>query len=167
MKRGFTLIELVLVVALLGLEAFMLGPPLMVAVKEYALVSVRRQSLAEARTAMERMAKEIALIPSSAAVISVDSATSFQFQYPLGTNITYALDGTDLERNGAALASNVGLLEFKYYNAADAETVNEAAARWVQIRMTINVPFSGGTLPLTTSVFLRNTGDEYNNFTSP
>lgn len=167
MKRGFTLVELVLVVALLGIEAFMLGPPMMVAVKEYALVSSRREALAEARSAVDRMVKEIRLIPSSAAVIDVSGANSFQFQYPLGIAITYALDGTDLERNGVVLASNVGLLEFKYYNSAGAETAAAAAVRSVQVRLIINAPFNYGTVPLTTTVFLRNTGNEYNNYTSP
>lgn len=167
MKRGFTTIELVLVVALLGLEAFMLGPPLAVAVKEYALVSSRRQLLAEARAAMDRMVKEVRLIPSSAAVLDVSSATAFEFEYPLGTSITYALDGTDLERGGVVLASNVGLLEFKYYDSAGAETLVEAAVREVQIRLTLNDPFNSGTMPLSTRVFLRNTGNEYNDYTSP
>lgn len=167
MKRGFTVLELVLVVALLGIEAFMLGPPLAVAVKEYALVSSRRQVLAEARSAMDRMVKEIRLIPSSGAVISVASATNFQFQYPLGTLITYSLNGTTLERNGAALASNVGTLEFKYYDSIMAETLNPGSVRFVRIRLTINAPSNSGTLPLETAVFLRSTGVEYGTFTSP
>lgn len=166
MKRGFTIVELVLVIALLGIEAFVLGPPLAAAVKEYVLVSSRRQTLAEARSAMDLMVKEIRLLPLGG-VTDVTSPTSFQFQYPLGTPITYALNGTTLERNGIALASNVGLLEFKYYNAAGTETAINANVRSVQIRLTINAPSNSGTLPLMTTVFLRNTGAMYNNFTSP
>lgn len=168
MRRGFTIVELVLVIALLGIEAFVLGPPLAVAVKEYVLVSSRRQTLAEAKSAMDRMVKEIRLIPSQAAVISVASPTAFQFQYPLGTAITYALNGTALERNGTALASNVGLLEFKYYDSAGAETAVASRVRTIQIRLTINAPSGSGTLPLQTTVFLRNsTGSMYTDFTSP
>jgi prepilin-type N-terminal cleavage/methylation domain-containing protein len=167
MKRGFTVVELVMVIALLAIEAFMLGPPLTAAVKEYALVASRRQALAEARTAMDRMVKEIRLIPSSAAVVSVASPTNFQFQYPLGTAITYSLNGTTLERNGIALASNVGVLQFKYYDSSGSETANPANVNRVMIWLTTNVASGGGTLPLATTVFLRNTGNEYGNFTSP
>lgn len=167
MRRGFTLVELVMVIAMLAIEAAMLGPPLTAAVKEYVLVSTRRQALAEARAAMDRMVKEIRLIPSSAAVVSVASPTNFQFEYPLGTPITYALNGTTLERNGVALASNVGQLQFRYYDSNSAETVVPANVRRVMIALTTTVPSGGGILPLFTTVFLRNTGNEYSNFTSP
>lgn len=163
MRRGFTLVELVLVIALLAIEALILGPPLATAVKEYVLVSSRRQVLAEARSAMDRMVKEVLLIPLGG-VTNVASPTSFQFQYPLGTLITYALDGTTLKRNGVDLASNVGLLEFKYYNAAGIETAINANVRRIQLRLTINSPSATGTLPLTTSVFLRNMGSMYTDF---
>lgn len=164
MKRGFTSVELVLVIALLGIEAFMLGPPLAVAVKEYALVSSRRQALVDAQLAMDRMVKEIRLIPSSAAVIDISSSTYFQFQYPLGTTITYALNGTTLERNGKALASNVVLLEFQYFDGSFWFANTTASVRTVQIRLTLNALPNFGTMPLVTTVFLRNAGNQYQNF---
>lgn len=167
MKRGFTLVELVLVMGIMGIQAFMLGPPIITAVKQYDLVWSRRQALAEARSAADRMVKEIRLIPSSAAVISIASPTQFQFQYPLGNTITYELDGTSLERNGAMIAPNVSFLEFKYYDAAGLETVTRALVRTIQIRLTLNARSNHGTVPLTTTVFLRNLGNNYGNFTSP
>lgn len=167
MRRGFTIVELTLVMGILGIQALILGPPIITAVKEYALVSSRRQALAEARSAIDRMVKEIRLIPSSAAVLDVSNPTQFQFQYPLGTTITYSLSGATLQRNGVTLAPNVGTLDFSYYDAAGLATVTPAAVRTIQIRLTLNAPSGQGTVPLTTTVFLRNLGNGYDNFTSP
>lgn len=167
MKRGFTIVELVLVMGILGIQALILGPPIITAVKQYTLVSSRRQALAEAQSAMDRMVKEIRLIPSSAAIIDISSPTQFQFQYPLGTTITYSLSGTTLQRNGATQAPNVATLDFSYYDAAGLATVTLTAVRTIQIRLILNAPSSQGTVPLTTTVFLRNLGSNYGNFTSP
>lgn len=167
MRRGFTMVELVLVIAILGIQALMLGPPIMKAVQQYDLVWSRRQTLGEARSAMDRMVKEIRLIPSSAAIIDISSPTQFQFQYPAGNTITYALSGTTLLRNGATQASNVGTLNFNYYDAAGVATITRTAVRTIQIKLTLNAPSNHGTVPLTTTVFLRNLGTDYGNFTSP
>lgn len=167
MRKGFTMVELVLVIGILGMQALILGPPIMKSVEEYNLVGARRQTLAEARSAIDRMVKEIRLIPSSAAIVNISSATQFQFQYPLGTNITYALSGTTLQRNGATLATGATLLEFKYYDVNGNETATAASVRTIQIRLTLAAPSSQGSVPLTTTVFLRNLGNDYDLFTSP
>lgn len=161
------MVETVLAIAMIGLQAFVLGPPLMNAVKEYNIVWSRRQTLAQARSAMDRMTQEISLIPSSNQLVDISSSTSFQFQYPAGTAITYSLSGTNLQRNGANLATNVGLVEFKYYDANGNETASKPSVRTVQVRLTLNAPSSQGTVPLSTTVFLRNSGTIYGNYTSP
>ena len=167
MKRGFTLVELVLAISMIGLQALILGPPLMNAVKEYNIVWSRRQTLAQARSAMDRMVQEISLIPSSSQIIDIASPTSFQFEYPAGTAITYTLSAGKLQRNAADLATNVGLLEFKYYDANGNETSNKPSVRTIQIRLTLNAPSSQGTVPLSSTVFVRNAGNNYGNYTSP
>lgn len=167
MKRGFTVVELVLVIGILGMQALILGPPIMKAVEEYNLVGARRQTLAEARSAIDRMVKEIRLIPSAAVIVNLRSSTQFQFQYPLGTTITYALVGTTLQRNGVIMATGVNLLEFKYYDVNGNETFLANSLRTIQVRLTLAAPSSQGTVPLTTTVFLRNLGNDYDVFTSP
>ncbi len=166
-NAAFTVVELVLAIAMIGLQAFVLGPPLINAVKEYTMVWSRRQTLAQARSAMDRMVMEVGLIPSSSQIINISSPTGFQFEYPAGTSITYSLNAGRLQRNGADMADNVGLLEFKYYDVNGNETSNKPSVRTIQIRLTLNAPSNQGTLPLTTTVFLRNTGGHYSNYTSP
>lgn len=167
-RRGaFTTVELVLAVALLGIQAFILGPPLAQMVSAYNLVSVRRAALAQGRAALGRMVQEIRLIPGTAQITNISSSTQFQFQYPAGTSITYSLNGTNLNRNADILARNVSFLEFKYYNAAGVETSTIASVRSIRVTLTISVSSDTGTIPLQTWVFLRSTGSYYGNFTSP
>lgn len=163
-KNGFTLVELVLVIALMGILAFALAPALITGVRSYDIVWSRRQVLAEGRVAMDRMVKEIRLIESSSDVIATNSPAEFDFEYPNGTSIAYSLDGTDLKRNTDVLASDVTALEFKYFDSTGSETSTEADVRRVQVTLTIDAPGNHGDLTLRTNVFLRNTGNSYESF---
>ena len=162
-SKGFTLVELVLVIALMGILAAVLGPALERAVRQYDLISSRKQTLAQARAAMDRMVKEIRLIQSSADVTDVSSSTSFQFQYPHGTAITYDLNSTNLRRNTVTLASPLSALTFSYFDSAGSATSVAANVRRVQILFTITAPHNNGSLTLQTSAYLRSTDTDYAN----
>lgn len=157
--------ELVLVIAMLGILAAVLGPALNRAVRGYDIVWSRRAALAQARSAMDRMAQEIRLIQSSADVLNVSSSTSFQFEYPDATSITYSLSSTNLLRNTDILASNITALEFRYFDSAGVATATAVNVRRVQITFTITAG-SYGTLTLGTHAFIRTTGaiTHYDNF---
>lgn len=161
---GFTLVELILAVALMGILAALLGPPLTAAVRAYAVITTRSAALSDARTAMDRMEKEIRLISSSADILDVSSSTRFQFSYPSGTIITYDQSGTDLRRNGAAMVGNVTALSFKYYDATGGDALSAATLRRVQIELSLTLPGSAGTLLLRTNAFIRNVGNNYHGF---
>lgn len=158
--RGFTLVELVLVISLLGILGLVLGPGLMETVRSYELVRSRRVVLAQAHSALERMTREIRLIPSQGAVLT-SAGTQFSFQYPAGTTITYGLSGTVLQRNGINLLPNVSSISFIYYTESGMATVTPSAVRRVRVNLTLDPPGSTGTLNMQTGVFLRNTGNHY------
>jgi prepilin-type N-terminal cleavage/methylation domain-containing protein len=164
--RGFTLIEMVLSIAMLGVMMLALGPGLRASLDKYNLLSARRQAISDVRSGMDRMVSEIRLIPASAQVISI-GATSFQFQYPAGTPITYSLSGGNLMRNSDILISNVSSLAFAYYDQSGAVTATTSAVRAVSIQLTADVPSTSTSYTLRTRVFLTNTGNYYANFTSP
>ncbi len=166
-QKGFTLVELVLVIALLGILGAVLGPGLSSAIKGFDTVWSRKQTLAQARAAMDRMVREIRLIQSSADVVNVSTSTSFQFEYPDGTAITYDLNSTNLRRNTDTLASNVTSLSFSYYNEQGNTTATASAVRSVGIQLGMDVPGDHGTLTLRTRTFLRNTGNNYAAYASP
>ena len=160
-RRGFTLVELVLSIALVGVLAGVLGVALFQGVKGFDLVSSRKSTLAQARLAMERMVREIRLIQQSSDVVNVSSTTQFNFEYPHGTSIQYALSGGNLMRNTDVLARNVNALAFTYLDGAGVATATAAQVRSVRIQLTLNAPNSHGTLTLRTQIFLRNTGNNY------
>jgi type II secretory pathway pseudopilin PulG len=159
MTRAFTLLEVLLVIAMLTILGVVLGPILGSAIQSSGLVSSEAQRLAEARNGMERMVKEIKLIPNTSVLANIGT-TNLQFQYPTGTNITYSLNGTNLLRNSDILVGGVSSLTFTYYDASGATTTITANVR------SIGIQFTAG-LTLQTRVFLRNTGNNYENLTSP
>lgn len=164
--RGFTFVELVLVTALLGVLGMVIGPPLYNAINGYDLVTTRRLVLAESRAGVERMVKEIRLIPSSTEITALN-LQSFQFQYPVSTNITYSLSGTNLMRNSDILIQNVLSLTFTYYDEDGLTTSTPANVRSVGFVLTIDSPGAIANLSLRTRTFIPNTGNNYANFTSP
>ncbi len=161
---GFTLVELVLVIAMLGILAAVLGPGLGTALRSYQVVLARRATLAQARAGMDRIVHEIRLIGRPSDILNVSSSTSFQFEYPNNNAITYSLSGTNLLRNSDVLASPVSALEFKYYRASGAETATASLVQRVQITFTTTAPAGQGSLTLRTNVFLRALNDRYADF---
>lgn len=163
-EKAFTLAELVLVIAMLGILAIGMGPPLIRAVQQYDLVWSRREALSQSRAAMDRMIKEIRLIRSSDDVLDVSSSTSFQFNDLDGNATTFDKNTTNLRRNSDVLAENISEFEFKYYDSAHSETSTAANVRLIQITLTIDAQHNHGPLTLRASVFLRNTGNNYDDF---
>lgn len=164
--KAFTLLELLLVVAMLAILGMILGPILGNAVQGSTVIWSRKQTLAEARNGMDRMTREIRLIPNSGVLANI-GATNLQFQYPEGTDITYSLNGTNLLRNSDVLIGSVTSLAFSYYDESGNTTATAANVRSIGIQLTVLATASNSNLTLRTRVFLRNTGHDYENFTSP
>lgn len=165
-KRGFTLVELVLVLGLLGVMIGVLAPWLINSVRSYDLITTRRTMLGQVRAGFDRMIREVRLIPGQSQIIAT-SATSFQFQYPTGTSITYSLSGTNLMRNSDVLIPNVTSLSFTYYDQSGNTTTTPANVRSVTMQVTATTTSSATPYTVRTRVFIRNTGNYYANYTSP
>lgn len=163
---GFTLLEILLVSAMVGILGLTVGPILSNAILSTNLISSRGDALAEARNGMERMVAEIRLIPSTSVLANI-AATNLQFQYPAGTAITYMLSGTNLLRNSDILMDNVTSLTFSYFDATGTVTATASNVRSIGIKFSILSSAANSTYTLQTQVFLRNTGNNYANFTSP
>ena len=120
-SKGFTLVELVIVITIAGITAATLGTILLGTVKAWTFKFNRGDMLWDARVAIDRMTREIRTVRNNA---SVTTASSGQFRFIDAGNvdITYSLSSTNLNRteNGTAnlLAENVSSLSFTYYDAA-------------------------------------------------
>ncbi len=163
---GFTAVELLVTIVILGIVGVALAPGLGTAVQQYYIVLNSRQIVSAMSAGVDRIAREIRLIPGSAQISNI-AASNFQFQYPTGTNITYSLSGTNLLRNSDVLIPNVTSLTFTYYDQTGAVTSVIANVRSVRFQVTATAPASTQGVTIQTQIFMSNTGNDYENFTSP
>lgn len=147
--RGWTLIELIMVMVIVGILAIFIGPMLLNAIKAYDRTQATVSTYGKMRYAMERMAREIAAVRRSAADttdfdVTTMTAGTFSFFKEDGTQVTIALAGSNLNITYAGtgtglLADGVGALSFAYYRS-DGATVaaNATQLAFVEVSMTIS-----------------------------
>lgn len=147
--RGWSLVELIMVMVIIGIIGAFIGPVLLNAVKAYDRTQVTVTTYAKMRYAMERIAREVAAVrrnPANTTAFDVSSmmATNFTFIKEDGTEVTVTLAGTNvnLTYSGTGtglLADRVSALDFAYYrhDGASAAT-NATQIEFVQISMTIS-----------------------------
>jgi len=145
-NKGFTLIEVIITITVVGIVSVIIGSMLLGIVKAWTFKFNRNDMLWDGRLALDRMTREIRTVKDST---SVTTATSSQFRFTDTGNkdITYSLSSTNLNRteNGTVnlLAENVSTLTFTYYNSSDAVIPNPAVSpsatdiRRVRINLTL------------------------------
>ena len=147
--RGWTLVELIMVMVIIGIVAVFIGPVLLNAVKAYDRTQITVNTYGKMRYAMERMAREIAAVrraPGDTTAFEVASMTptSFTFTNEDGTQVAIALGGSDVNLTYAGtgtgvLADRVGALNFAYYRHDGASAAaNATELELVEVSMTIS-----------------------------
>ena len=152
-EKGFTIIELLLVCAMVGVIMSAVYSIYFSQQKTYIVqeqVAALQQNIRAAMSFMDREVRMTGCDPSgnAGAGVVVAGTNSFQFTMDVtGTadnaydgdtadtdeNITYALAGGNLTRNGVVIAENIDALDFAYLDSARAETANLALIRSIQI----------------------------------
>jgi prepilin-type N-terminal cleavage/methylation domain-containing protein len=114
---GFTLVEMVAVIVILGIVAAIGVPLILSAADALSFLTVRVDMAQSADVAMGRITQEIRRLRDAE---SIDTATSTQFRFfdADDTDIDYSLSGSNLMRNSDILASNVDSLTFTYYDSS-------------------------------------------------
>ena len=145
---GWTLVELIMVMVIVGILAVFVGPVLLNAVKAYDRTQTTVDTYAKMRYALERMAREIAAIRRRGA-----NTTQFDIASMTGTNLTFTKeDGTqvaiatagsnlNLTYVGTAtgvLTDRVSALNFAYFRHDGATpAANETEVEFVEIALTL------------------------------
>lgn len=143
-QRGFTLVELVLTVVLIGIIAGMASVFLRQGLNAFVSEDARADLTNQGRLAIERMAREIRMLRSRTAAdlpgCCTNPSTSLNFFDISGSNITYAVaGGNTVTRNGTALASGSAVaLTFSYFQQDGVTAATLATQVWsIQIDLTV------------------------------
>ena len=162
-NKGFTLVELVIVIVIIGIAASTVGFMLLGTVKAWTFKFNRNDILWDGRLALDRITREIRTIKDSTSVTTA-SAAQFRFTDTGNKGITYSLSSTNLNRteDGAAnlLAENVSSLSFTYYNSSDAvipsPAVSPAATDIRRVRVNLTLTKNGQNVYLQSDASTKN-----------
>jgi prepilin-type N-terminal cleavage/methylation domain-containing protein len=162
-EKGFTLIEVIIVITIVGIVSVIIGSMLLGVVKAWTFKINRNDILWDGRLAMDRMTREIRTIKDSTSVTTA-SAAQFRFTDTGNKDITYSLSSTNLNRteNGAAnlLAANLSAFTFTYYNSSDAvipsPTVSPSATDIRRVKINLTLTKNGQDVYLQSDVSTKN-----------
>jgi len=110
--KGFSLIEIIASVLLIGVISFSIGMGIVQAINGYAFAKQNTQTLQNGQSAMARLVREFNAITA----VSLCTATSLQFSTGSGTMI-FLVDGATLKLNGDVLTDSVKTCNLKYYDS--------------------------------------------------
>jgi len=134
-SNGFTLIEIVITIAIVGIIAGIAAMIIAQGVRAYSDERLRSDVHYQARFAMERMSREIRTIRSRADVTTMLN-TDLQFADVSGNAVRFNLVGSDIRRSGSLLASNITSFAFSYYQDSGAAAPSAATLWTIEISLT-------------------------------
>lgn len=159
LRKGWTFIELILVVLVLGTVATVTAPIIDSAVNSWSFVMYRSELWQNAEIAFSRMATETREIRGTSDVITANAQT-LAFTTVTGENITYSHTGNTLYRNGDILIGNINAFAFSYFDENGGSIAAPLVAPTVTniriIRFYIVLGPTGQTFTLETDVHPRN-----------
>lgn len=164
-RKGFSLIELIMVIAVVGIISVAVAPIFFGGFQAFFTSRNLAGMNAQAELAMDRMAREIRGADPSLDLDPTTLPTASQFKFHLynGTTqavwVTYSLSGTNLMRNTDTLATSISNLAFAYYKS-DGTTLTppltsaQAQTIWL-VRVTVGSTSGSLNESLRTTIFLR------------
>lgn len=161
-KSGFTFIETLLAVIIIGIIAGVVAKVLIAGLDVYALIVNRNDAFQSARAAMFRMQDEILLVKGEDILSLSDSRFRFKDINGSPTDFRRATlyRGGELNecinRGNDYLVGNITQLDFDYFNAAGAPTIWPNSVRRINIEFTVAALANAGSVHLRTDVFPRN-----------
>jgi len=162
-NRGFTLIELVMTIAIMGIMAAVSWPMMDTSLRAYTELSETTDLLGKLRYAMERMAREVRETDHNGSnfVIGSMTAGTLSFTKRDGTTVTLSSSGSNatLQYSTPAVTSTLtdqlNSLAFAYYQSnGSTVATNNSNISFVEISLTLAE--GSNTYPQRTRIALRN-----------
>jgi prepilin-type N-terminal cleavage/methylation domain-containing protein len=163
--RGFTLIEVIASLVLLGIIAVMAGLGIVQITKQYVFAQKAGETAQVAQVAMARMVKELALIRSGTSAGTAGGPMSIAFDTPALTGRTIGWTGSNsgtfvkpILMNSLPLIENINNLTLRYYNTYNgSDTGSYSATGTILIGISFTVTGADGiSSTFTERAFVRN-----------
>jgi prepilin-type N-terminal cleavage/methylation domain-containing protein len=158
-SKGVTLIELVMVIAIVGILVSVSSMYIVEVVKTWNFLSFRSEIVNESRLALFRMIREIRQLGNQTDVYKAQKS-DFQFRDINLNTIEYNLSGENLLRNSDVLAGGITNLTFTYYNRTEAQIpsplVSPASTDIFRIRVNLEIRSGSQTKRLESEAYPRN-----------
>ena len=161
-SSGFTFVETLLAVILVGILAGVAAKVLVTGLDVYSLVANRNSAFHSAREAMERMVGEILLVESSDITSLNDTSFGFRDRDGVSTDFrkaTLTMGGRIVPcifRGNDFLAGDVESINFSYFQEDDTPTDSPALVRRIHIDLVIAAEGAAGRVHLRTNIVPRN-----------
>lgn len=114
-ERGFTLIELVVVITVMGVLFIAVQPFIKSSVEVYVTVTRAKDAIQQARIGFQRMMRELSQLEYS---WKIDNGQShaIQFDLPENSNINYRLQDAQITRESVVIIDGAWALDFTYFD---------------------------------------------------
>ena len=156
-RAAFTLIELVVTITVVAVVAGLGTGILVEAGRAYTRSKTLTENYADGDYALRRLAEELGDVAAATDLTSIGAgAVTFSLS---GQEHTFVKSGTDLLRDGKALASGVSAFTLTYYDSSGAVTAVPASVHRVAAEITIDR--NGAACSLRTEVFPRGLRTSY------
>lgn len=150
-KKGFTLVEMVAVITILGIVGMVSSYVIFESTKVYARTLPWLDASYQCRLAVEQMKSELRdLEPGS---LTTFTPIALTFQLLSGQPLTYSLAGSNLLRNGDLLAKGVQAFSLTYRKRDGTSALIAADVHLLELDLTVQA--GGQTCRVQTAVFPR------------
>ena len=138
-NKGFTLIELIMVLVILSIFSFTFATFISEATDAWFFIKSRSTASGTARYALNRITSELRRI-NNPSQISTMNASECQFTSIDSSSVNFKQVGTNIQRNSDILASgavNPNGLIFTYLDSAGGTTAVSSEVRSIRVRVSI------------------------------
>lgn len=155
-QRGYSLIELIVVVVLIAIIAGITGRMLAWGIDMFDFISVRKDAMHAARLGVEIVVKDLRSLINSDDINTADDGTLI-FDNLSGVTITLEFDEGSLIRNENPLIQNLSDFRFRYYDINELELgvpVTDPSLVW-RIDFSLDAVVDGNPFHMESSVIPR------------